>query len=159
SHATALADARDGERLLWQHRYEDACPKLEASVAGWPRVRTLRLLAKCHAAQGKTASAFEEYMAASEAARRLHDHEGASRTERAARALAPKLAYLTIQPPYGDEIAGLEVRRDDAALAPETIGAHAAVDPGVHLVTATAPGRAPWKTELTIASGTETIVR
>jgi hypothetical protein len=51
-------------------------------------------------------------------------------------------------------VPGLIVRRDGAAVDEALFGHAVAVDPGTHLVTATAPGKKPWEIQQPASSGT-----
>jgi hypothetical protein len=76
--------------------------------------------------------------------------------ERAA-ALAPTLSRLTIVVPEGTP-ADVQVTRDGAPVVSSEIGVAIPVDPGAHVVRATASGRDPWTANVSIrASDSKTI--
>jgi hypothetical protein len=149
----AAAQSRDiaeslfqsGKRLLEQERYAEACPKLAESFRADPATGTLLALAMCHEAEGKLGSAWTEYGDVAERARR----EGRSDRDEAARqfrsALEPRLATLTIEVPASvAEIPGLVVTRDGLPVGAGAWSATSPIDPGTHLVGASAPGRQTW---------------
>lgn len=140
----ALAETlfREGRRLMGLKRFDDACPKLAESHRMDPATGTLLALALCHEGQGKTASAWTEYsdVAARARSEGNKDRENAAR-QRAA-ALEPNLSRLTIR--VANESAslqGLEVRRDGVAQPKASWGMAVPVDPGLHVIEASAPGR------------------
>lgn len=52
---------------------------------------------------------------------------------------------------------GLEIRRNRERVAPETIGAAIAVDPGSQEITVTAPGKLPWSVLIDVPPGPTTM--
>ena len=83
--------------------------------------------------------------------RRQHGRRGQTgrarrRGARYAAALEPRLAHLQIAAPTALE---LEIAIDGERVA----GREIALDPGVHVLEATAPGRRPWSAEVTVTAG------
>jgi hypothetical protein len=66
---------------------------------------------------------------------------------------------LAIVVPVQSEVAGLQVTRDGAAVGRGSWGSGIAVDPGEHVVAASAPGRASWNAKVSVARAgtTETV--
>lgn len=149
--ASAAAEAlfREGKALYAAKRYAEACPKLAESHRLDPGTGTLLLLASCHEAEGKTATAWSEFTEAAGRAKQegRADRETAAR-DRAA-ALLAKLARFTLRvaPPAA---AGLEVKLDGAAMGAPTWGSALPIDPGEHEVTASAPGKRAWTTKVRV---------
>ena len=87
--------------------------------------------------------------------------EGRPDCEQAARArltaLEPQLALLTITIPDGAGIAGLKVERDGAEVPKAAWGLAVPVDPGNHLVRASAAGRQPWTFTATLGGTTKRV--
>jgi len=143
---TALAETlfREGRRLMDEKRYGEACPKLAESHRIDPATGTLLALALCHEGQGKTASAWAAYtdVAARARGEGNKDREAAAR-QRAAE-LESKLSRLTIRvaPPVA-ALQGLAISTDGIAQPKEAWGMAVPVDPGDHVIVATAPGHKP----------------
>ena len=149
---SALADAEAGKLAA-------ACPKFLASQEADPKTSTLLNLASCYEKNGQTASAWGAFREAEGLARKVAraDWESAARSH--AEALEPKLVRLTIHVPETSRVPGLVVVRDGAKLGAGEWGVAIPVDPGEHVVSATATGRAPWETRSSVreASGTVAI--
>lgn len=131
----------DGKRLMSEGAYEEACPKLAESHRLDPGGGTILNLAVCHAAQGRYASAWSEFREAIDLART----DGRSdREEFAVRELAKieaKLSYLTIVVEQGTEVPGLSVTLNGHVIGAAAWGAPFPIDPGVHEIVASAPGK------------------
>jgi hypothetical protein len=147
---SALADAEAGNLA-------SACPKFLASQEADPKTSTLLNLASCYEKNGQTASAWGAFREAEGLARKVAraDWESAARSH--AEALEPKLVRLTIQVPEPSRVAGLVVMRDGAKIPAGEWGVAIPVDPGEHLVTAMAMGRAPWETRIPVREASSTI--
>jgi serine/threonine-protein kinase len=140
----------EAKRLLAAGQIPDACAKFEQSLKLDVGLGTMLHLADCYERNGQTASAwgqFREAAAAAKAAGRA-DRERIAR-ERAA-ALEPKLARLTIQVAADAESVGVQVKRDGATVDKPLWGLAVPVDPGVHTVEVTAPGRRKWWTTIEV---------
>lgn len=136
-----------GKDLMTQGKTADACPKFEASQRLDPSSGTLLNLARCHELLGRTASAWAEYKEAATLARSTNRMDQAQAASDFAKALEPKLSKLQIEAP---PLAGLEVKRDGTAISAATLGVAIAVDPGEHLIEASAPGHKPFATKVMI---------
>ena len=139
----ALAEAlfQEGRQLLEQGDAQRACPKLAASLRLDRATGTLLALAMCHEVDGHLASAWAEYLEVVARAKNegRHDREEAARQY--AHALEARLSTLSIAVPAAvARIPGLTVRRDGAAIQAPAWSIAVAVDPGDHLVSASAPG-------------------
>jgi hypothetical protein len=140
---SALTDAEAGN-------FAAACPKFLASQTADPKTSTLLNLANCYERNGQTASAWgafrEAEVLAHKAAR--SDWEASARTR--AEALEPKLLRLSIVVAESSRVPGLVVTRDGARLAPGEWGVPIPMDPGEHVVTASAEGRTSWQTQVPV---------
>jgi len=141
--ATAQALFDEGKRLMQAGKLDEACPKLVESQRLDPAGGTLLVIALCHEAQGKTATAWAEFGVALGEARkdRRADREKAALEH--IKALEPKLTRLRLV--VGSQrIDQLEVRRDGARLGEAQWGTPLPIDPGDHVFEARAPGKQTW---------------
>jgi hypothetical protein len=150
SGSSALAEAlfQQGRDLFKQERYAEACPKLAESQRLEPKLGTLLNLALCHEKEEKYATAWAEYTSAAAIARQKGQTERADFANEQIEALKAKLAYVTIA--VKDPPAGLRVQLDDKHLDVVALNAVLPIDTGKHRVTATAPGKEPWSTEIEV---------
>jgi len=149
--AAATAAFTRAKELVKEGNYAEACPLFEASHRADPQIGALLNVADCHEHVGRTASAWAEFRESEELATKRHDPRATYAKERTD-ALAGRLAKLRVTAPA---IAGLVVRRDgvDVTLF---VGKELPVDPGDHVVSASAPGRVEWKTTVAIAAEPKT---
>jgi hypothetical protein len=146
--ATAEALFGDGRRLMAQGNYKEACPKFEASLKLDPGVGAMLNLADCYEKNGQTASAWAEFREASAAARTAGAKDREDLARQRAAALDPKLSRLTIV--VGKQSA--RVTRDGTAVDSAAFGTAMPVDPGKHVIEATAPGKKKWSTTVDVAA-------
>lgn len=159
AQANAIAEQlfNEGRDLAKANRWEDACPKFEASLRQDPALGTRLNLATCFEKIGKLASAWGLYRESADLAKRAGDLKRSAYAEQQAALLEPRLPKLTITAPASAPT-GLTVQRDGVALGAAELGLALYVDPGAHEVTASAPGFATFQTSVTIREGeTETI--
>jgi hypothetical protein len=155
SKVAAAAEAlfQEGKRLLERGDSAAACPKLAESLRLERATGTLFALAMCHEAEGRLASGWAEYAEVVARAER----EGRADREQAARksmrALEPRLSTLTILVPgAASAVPGLRVERDQIALEAPSWSTAVPIDPGPHVVTASAPGYRSWRTSIEIGA-------
>jgi hypothetical protein len=136
-------------------KFAEACPKFEESLRLNRGIGTQFNLADCWEKVGRIASAWGQFLEVAAGARAAGqpDREQVAR-DRAA-ALEPKLPRLVIEvaaaPP------GLEVKRDGVVVGAAVFTTPVPMDPGLHVVEATAPGKRPWKGEVTVPSQPGTV--
>jgi hypothetical protein len=150
--AAAEALFTEARRLVAAGDYTNACPKFAESQRLDPSVATLLNLGACYEKAGRTASAwatFREAISAAQAARR-DDYLGVA--QKRAAVLEPLLPRLVISEKNAT-IPGLEVQRDGVAVTQAEWGVPIPVDPGEHVVAASAPGKKRWETKVTITTG------
>jgi len=135
---------QNGRELMAQGNFAEACPKLAESYRLDPATGTLLNLAGCHEGEGKLASAWVEYMDAARASRRGGRPDRVRFAEEHANRLAPRLSRLTIVVAPGAEPADLQITLDGAVVGKAVFGVAAPLDPGTHVVVATAAGRRPF---------------
>jgi len=149
--AAAEALFSEGRRLMEAGRHAEACPKFEASQRLDPGVGTMLNLAECYERTGRTASAWAEFREVISAARAADSAEREALARQRASALEGKLSRLTIVlSPEAAATHGIEVRRDGQLVDPAELGSAIPVDPGKHVIEATAPGKAKWFTSLAL---------
>jgi len=140
--ATAQVLFDDGRKLMAQHRYADACPKLAESQRLAPAIGTEFNLADCLEHQGKLASAWAAFLDVVDQTHKRGEAQRESAARGRAAAIEPKLGRLTIQVPTSapDE----QVLRDGEAMRAQVWGVAVPVDAGDHSIEAHAPGRGAW---------------
>jgi hypothetical protein len=149
--ATAQVLFDDAKRLMLANNFGEACPKFLASQRLDPKVGTVLNLADCYEKNGQTASAWARFIEGKTMAERAGQTEREAFARDRAAALAKKLSKLTVVlSADARSIAGLQVKRDDVPIDPAAIGIAAPIDPGSHVIEATAPGRQGWSTKIDI---------
>jgi len=150
--STAVAETlfRDGRALMAAGDLAAACPKFEESQRIDPKLGTLLNLALCHEKAGRSASAWAEYTEAASLAARAgqSDREKVAR-ERVA-ALEPTLAHVVID---ADPKATAAVALDGQPIGPAAYRSPIPIDPGEHVLRATAPGATPFEQSFRVAQG------
>ena len=144
---------QQAEALEKQDKWAEACPLYETSFRADPQIGVLLHLARCHEHIGRLASAWAEFNDAADLAKARSDPREATARNNA-NLLAPKLAKLFLAPP-SKHLDGLVVARDGVDIT-ALVGTNVPIDPGVHEITARAPGYLPWRTTVTIADQSST---
>lgn len=142
---------QEARGLMAQARYEEAIPKLQASLNLAPGSGTLGSLAVCYEQLGKLASAWVHYKEASVHAEREGNFSRANTARTQAAALESRLPRLTIRIASSALVPGLAIARDDNVLTATMLGIATYVDPGEHEVQATAQGYQAFLTTVTMA--------
>jgi hypothetical protein len=143
----------EGRKLADAGQYAEACQKFEESLRLDPGVGTSFNLADCEEHLGRTASAWARFLDVAAATRQERQRVARAR----AAALEPRLARLTVEV-VAPVAAGLIVERDGLLVGPAAWGVAVPVDPGVHLVSARAPGRQGWSARATVPEAPTTVV-
>jgi hypothetical protein len=149
---------REGRQLMAAKRYAEACPKLAESHRLDPGGGAILNLAFCHERQGKTATAYREFGEALAWARTDARPDRAELAHARLDALEGKLARLVVVIGPGAHVAGMVIERDGRSIEEGSLGEPAAVDPGEHVVTATADGKEPFQTTVRVAAGARVTV-
>jgi hypothetical protein len=149
--AAAEALFSQARELFDAGKIGEACEKFAESQRLDPSPGTLLNLARCHEEEGKTASAWSEYLAAKRAAKSSGRDSLAEESARRAAELEGKLSHLTIE--VTAEVEGLKITRNDDELAPATFATKLPVDPGTYTISAEAPGYEPWSSEVVVKHG------
>jgi hypothetical protein len=147
--ATALFD--QGRNLMQQGKYAEACPKLAESQRLAPSGGTLLNLADCYEHTGQTASAWATWKDAAARANAAGKSDVEKRALGRAAALEPNLAKLAISVDPASDVPGLEVKRDGVKVGHAEFGVPIPVDPGSHVIDATAPNKQPFSGKVDVA--------
>jgi hypothetical protein len=86
-------------------------------------------------------------------AERAHFDERVSLAEERIKALEPRQSKLVIRVTPEADVAGVEVREDGEVVARSAWGVATPVDPGDHVILATAPGKKPRELHVTLPAG------
>ena len=131
---------REARDLMTVEKFAEACPKFAESYQLDPAGGTLLNLAVCHEKEGKLASAWSEFLDTESLAKKEGQADREAYAHKKAEALLPQLSYLrVVVPPAAQVPAGLELRLDGSPIRKSSWGSKLPVDPGEHLVEATAP--------------------
>jgi hypothetical protein len=141
----------EAKQLMSSGDYATACPKLAESYRLDPGTGTLTALAVCHQHVGKTATAWSEFVEVASSAQRQGRADREAFARQNISALEPLLSRLTIHvPPETAQLPNLQVRRDSVVVAQPAWGVAVPVDPGDHVIEATATDREPWSQHITV---------
>jgi hypothetical protein len=149
----------EGRTLLIAGRFDEACPKFAESFELDPGGGTILNLAICHEKQGKTGTAWHEFRSALERAQR----DG--RTDRQ-RTASERLAELESTVPRlvfnltndAQLVEGFALSVDGTTQRIVAFPATIVVDPGVHEIVVSAPGRQSYRTSVSAAPSQSTPV-
>lgn len=129
----------EGHALLEQGKVPEACRKLEESRRLDPLPGTVLNLAACHEREGRTASAMAEFREARALAERDGRGDRVAYADEHLKAIEPKLSMLVVEVPPAADLPDLTIIRDGVAIGRAAWGGKIPVDPGAHVVEATAP--------------------
>ena len=147
----------EGRQLMDRGKYAEACPKLAESQRLDPGGGTLLNLAICHEKEGRFGSAYLEMKSALSQAVKdgRKDREKIANEHIALLASrVPRLAVHVVR-----EDPGLEVKVDGTVLRKPAWDLLTVVDPGPHVIDASAPGKAPFRETITLAEGEQRTVQ
>ncbi len=151
----ALAETlfRDGRALLEASKVDAACIKLEGSHKLDPKVSTLLNVAACHEIQGRTASAWAEFLEAARLARgsSARDPRALEQTARVrAEALSTRIHRIALERP--EQLPkDVELLLDGRPIPRIAWSTPIPVDPGEHVLTAQAPRKVSWTGRIAVS--------
>jgi serine/threonine-protein kinase len=149
---------QEGRTLFQAGKFAEACPKLAESQRLDPATGTLLTLALCHESEGKLASAWAEFTDVEGRSQREGRDDRVKIAREHAAALRPRLSTLTVEvSPEAAQTPGLELRVDGVALGSGSFGVAVPVDGGEHRVEASAPGKAPWQTPVSVKPASDAV--
>jgi len=145
---TLFADAK---KKMTAGDYAGACPELEESYRLDPGGGTLTALALCHEHVGKTASAWAEFIQVVNEAQQAGRADREKFARQHVATIEPTLSRLTINvAPETAKIDGVAVRRDKVVVGQAAWGVASPVDPGDHVIEASAPGKQLWSAQVKV---------
>lgn len=150
---TSEADAlfTNAKALMDKKRYAEACPLLEKARESPHGIGLIYHLADCHKHIGRTASAWAGFRDAAAAADIEGLQDRAEDARKRAAALVPHLSLLRIVVPAdAATVPDLQVQRDGIPIHRLLWNKSIPVDPGTHVISATAPGRELWNTSVVV---------
>jgi hypothetical protein len=151
--AVAQALFNEALKLMKSKEYAEACPKLEKSQELDPGMGTQYRLAECYENVGRTASAWALFVEVAEAAKREGIPAREAQSRKRAEALEPRLPALVVRVESGARTRDLRVQRDGAPVGEAEWGVRLPIDPGEHVITASAPGKKAWEQKVTVREG------
>jgi tetratricopeptide (TPR) repeat protein len=134
----------EGRELLEKGRFAEACERFRQSEEASPAVGTLINLAYCYEQIARFRSAMDAYAEAEMLAKQAKDDKREKFARERFAAVEPKALKLIVR--VADAAStGIEVKRNNVVVPPAQWGVPLAVDPEDFVITASAPGRAPWR--------------
>ncbi|HTM43554.1 MAG TPA: hypothetical protein VL137_01290 [Polyangiaceae bacterium] len=154
---SGIAEAlyEEGRTLVGQGKYAEACPKFAESYKQEAGVGTLLNLASCNEQLGKTATAWSEFTEAYELLSRTPGEPRTAYAQEHRDALASKLSRVAIDVPARNRLSGLVVTLDGAEVGSAAWSVMVPIDPGKHVVKASAPGCVPWDGSVTVGASAD----
>ena len=150
--AAAQTLFEEARALIAAGNYAAGCAKLEGSQALDPGPGTQYNLALCYEKSGRTASAWATYLESASAYQATNRPDWEAKARDRATALANTLSKVTIVSPPGAP-GDLAITRDGVAVVASELGVAIPVDPGQHVIAATAHGRAGFHVAIVVAPG------
>ena len=139
--------------LKKQGKMAEACPLFEESQRLDPNGGTLVNIAECHEAEGKTGTAWRELLEAYRLARQTENKEIIAWTRRQLQEIVPKLHQLTVLiPAETSALPGVSVHLDGQPLKVQVPSHFVVMDPGIHTITASAPGHLDYHEQVRLIS-------
>ena len=140
---------RDAKTLMGQGKLAEACPKLEESQSLDPAPGTKYQLAVCYEGTGRPATALAYFTEIAELAKAAGYKDKEKVARQRAAALEPKVPRIVIEV-AAERPSGLSVTRDGAPVEEGQYNRPILVDPGEITVEASAPGKKPFRSTVTV---------
>jgi hypothetical protein len=153
SMATAEGLFEEGRRLMSEGKVDEACPKFAESYRLDPGGGTALNVALCHEQQGRTATAWAEFNEALAWAIKDGRESRAKLAREHIATLEPLLRRVAVAPAAQARVPGLEIKIDGVVVGQAAWGVATPLDPGDHIIEATAPEYHPWRSTLTVKQG------
>ncbi len=139
--AAAEALFKRARTMMDQGNRADACPMFAESYRLDAAPGTLLNIAECHRLEGKTATAWGEFLETAREFRRRNDERRAVFADGEAKKLEPELAYVRLS--MVDPPEGLTILRGGISSTKDSLGAKLPIDPGPQVLKLEAPGKLP----------------
>jgi hypothetical protein len=146
---------REARDLIARGDLAAACPKLEESQRLDPAPGTEFNLARCYELQGRLASAWGAYADVAAITHAAGQGERELRARERVAAIEPRLSFLTVKRSAGEGAIALSWDGKPMALAELDVAIP--VDPGAHVIRASAPGKRDWETTVRIDADAQRI--
>lgn len=143
----------EGVALYNKGDYESACPKFEASLKNFPGIGTRGKLAECYEKLGRYASAYAAYREVAQLATRSGEPAREQIASERAKALEPKLSYVTVSLSAANDVPGLVIKRDGREVDRSKLGAAEPADAGNISFEVSAPGRKAFNGHIAVTQG------
>jgi len=143
---------KEGRTLVDQGKVADGCRKLEESQRLDPGGGTLLNVALCHEKEGRTATAWAEFTEALGIAKKDDRPQRIELAQTHITSIEPTLSRLVIQVPELADAPDLEIKRDGSVIRRAAWGTAMPVDPGEHVVEASAQGKITWKHSVAVGA-------
>lgn len=147
---------KEARTLIGAKKFEEACPKLEASLRLDAALGTRLNLASCYEELGRLASAWGMYHEAADLAANENQPKRVKFAQEHAKALEARLPKLVIT--AATPVPGLRVTRDGTVIDAAVFGSPIYVDPGTRKIVAEAAGYEPFALDVVALEGKETKV-
>jgi hypothetical protein len=147
---------QEAKALVSVGKMAEACPKFAESQRLDPQLGTLLYLATCHSQQGKTATAWAEYLDAVDQANRAHDTAREKIARERADKLYPQVPRVTLD--IDQTNSQVEIAIDGQA---SRVGAGVPIplDPGKHTIAVSAQGRKSWSQSIDVAAASQQTIK
>jgi hypothetical protein len=152
--ATAEALFKAGSALFEGGKFNEACDKFAESYRQDAQIGTEKAQAVACEKAGRLATAWATWNHLAFDATKTGDSALASGSREKAAVLEPRLSKLTIATADA-ATPGLLIRRDGQDIGAGALGTAIPVDPGAHVIEATAPGYEVWQTTVTVGAASD----
>jgi hypothetical protein len=153
--ALATALFNEGKALMAEGKVSEGCRKLEESQRLDPKPGTLLNVAACHEREGLTASAWVEFREARVLAERDGRDDRVAFADQHMKDLEARLSWMVIVVAPEADVPELRVVRDGTPIGRGAWSSRIPLDPGEHVVEATAPGKKSSRIVVTVKTAGE----
>jgi tetratricopeptide (TPR) repeat protein len=150
--ATARELFRVAQAEMKRGEIDAACSKFAEAQRLDPNVGYLVNLARCNEKRDRLADARESWQNAIDLAKARNDPRLAD-VIGGLEALDPQVPRVVLRTSAESPAPGLVIQRDDVTLTPASLDVPLPLNPGRHVISASAPGREPWTKEIVVARG------